>query len=90
MEVYYWKDHQQNEVDFVIKEKNKITELMQVTYSNNKEEIKIREINCLIKASNHLKCNNLTIITRNYESNNKFEGRNIKFTPLWKWLLGIK
>ena len=43
LEVYYWKDYQQNEVDFVVKNRNKIRELIQVTFANSKEEIKERE-----------------------------------------------
>ena len=86
-EVYYWKDHQQNEVDFVLKRDKKIESLIQVSYINSKEEIRERETSALLKASKDLKCNNLIIITWDYETEEKFEGKNIKFVPLWKWLL---
>src|SRR3989344_4674259 len=62
-EVYYWKDYQQNEVDFVIKRDKKIESLIQVSYINSKEEIKEREINALLKASKKLRCNNIIVIT---------------------------
>jgi len=86
-EVYYWKDHQQNEVDFVLKRDKKIESLIQVSYINSKEEIKEREINALLKASKELRCKNLVVITWDYETEEKFEGVNLKFMPLWKWLL---
>ncbi len=86
-EVYYWKDYQQNEVDFVIKKDKKIESLIQVSYINSKEEIKERETNALLKASKELKCKNLMVITWDYETDEKFEGKIIKFVPLWKWLL---
>ncbi|MFA5019946.1 MAG: ATP-binding protein [Candidatus Pacearchaeota archaeon] len=86
-EVYYWKDYQQNEVDFVIKRDKKIEILIQVTYINSKEEIKEREINALLKASKELRCKNLIVITWDYETEEKFGGEIIKFVPLWKWLL---
>ena len=86
-EVYYWKDYQQNEVDFVIKKDKKIGSLIQVSYINSKEEIKEREINALLKASKELRCKNLIVITWDYETEEKFEGEIIKFVPLWKWLL---
>ncbi len=86
-EVYYWKDYQQNEVDFVIKKDKKIESLIQVNYINSKEEIKERETNALLKASKELKCKNLMVITWDYETEEKFEGELIKFVPLWKWLL---
>jgi len=86
-EVYYWKDYQQNEVDFVIKRDKKIESLIQVSYINSKEEIKEREITALLKSSKELRCNNLIVITWDYETEEKFDGENIKFIPLWKWLL---
>ena len=87
MGVYYWKDYQQNEVDFILKDDKKLNQLIQVSYINSKEEIKEREVKSLIKASNELKCNNLLIITWDYESEHKHGNKNIKFIPLWKWLL---
>ena len=86
-EVYYWKDYQQNEVDFIIKKDKKIESLIQVSYINSKEEIKEREINALLKASKELRCKNLIVITWDYETEEKFGGEIIKFVPLWKWLL---
>ncbi|MEM5821369.1 MAG: ATP-binding protein, partial [Candidatus Aenigmatarchaeota archaeon] len=54
-EIYYFKDYQQNEVDFVIKEGTKVKQLIQVTYASSKDEIEKREIKALLKASNLLK-----------------------------------
>lgn len=87
IENYYWKDHQQNEVDFVIKSGLKVKQLIQVTYAQRKEEIEEREIKSLVKASQELKCNNLLVITFNFENEEKFKGKKIKFISLWKWLL---
>ena len=90
MEIYYWKDHQQNEVDFVVKYGKKVKNLIQVTYATSKDEIKEREIKGLLKASSKLKCNNLLVITYDYESEQRIERKKIKFIPLWKWLLNLK
>ncbi len=86
-EIYYWKDYQENEVDFIIKKGRGVNQLIQVTYADSKEEIKEREIKALLKASKELRCRNLTIITWDYEAEEKIKGRKIKFVPLWKWLL---
>ncbi|MEM5875175.1 MAG: ATP-binding protein [Candidatus Aenigmatarchaeota archaeon] len=86
-EVYYWKDYQQNEVDFVIKQGLNIKQLIQVTYVSSKDEIDKREIKALIKASELLKCKNLQIITWDYEDELKVNEKTIKCIPLWKWLL---
>lgn len=87
LEVYYWKDHQQNEVDFVVKESSKIKELIQVCYDVSDIETKNREVKVLVKASKELRCNNLIVITWDFEGEDLFNGKKIKFIPLWKWLL---
>jgi predicted AAA+ superfamily ATPase len=87
LEIFYWKDYQQHEVDFVIKEGLKIKQLIQVTYATSKDEIEKREIRALLKASQLLNCKNLLIITWDYEDEMKTNNRKIVFKPLWKWLL---
>ena len=88
---YYWKNQQQEEVDFVIKEGLKIKQLIQVCFNIKDLDTKSREIRALIKASKELKCNNLLIITEDTESEERAEWfgdrATIKFIPLWKWLL---
>lgn len=93
-EIYYWRDHQQNEVDFVIKKADKIKQLIQVTYAASKDDIREREIKSLLKGSEELACENLVVITWDYESvdviKNSDKGnknKKIKFIPLWKWLM---
>ena len=88
-EIYYWKNHQQNEIDFVVKEKSDIKQLIQVTYASKKDEIERREIRSLIKGSGEFKCNDLLIITWDYEDELKFNSKTIKCIPLWKWLLRL-
>ena len=91
LKFYYWKNQQQEEVDFLIKEGIKIKQLIQVCFDINKLETKNREIRALIKAGKELKCKNLLIITEDYEREEKAKWFGdkavIKFVPLWKWLL---
>jgi len=87
LEIYYWKDHQHNEVDFVIKEKHNIKQLIQVCYDVLNYTTKERELKSLIKASKELRCDNLYVITWDYEAEEKYKDKTIKFIPLWKWLL---
>ena len=86
-EIYYWKDYQQNEVDFVLKEGTQIKQLIQVTYASSKNDIGEREIKGLIKASNALICKDLLIITWDYEDMINIGNKIIKCMPLWKWML---
>ncbi len=86
LEFYYWKDKLE-EVDFAVKEGTKVKQLIQVCYDVNDYDTKKRELKALLKASKELKCKNLLIITQDNESEEKIEGKKIKFIPLWKFLL---
>lgn len=85
IEIFYWKDYQQREVDFVVKEGEQIKQLIQVTYDLNPENEK-REIGNLLRASKELKCNNLMIITWDQNEIIKKDGKEIRVLQLWKWL----
>ena len=91
LKFYYWKNQQQQEVDFVVKEGLKVRQLIQVCFNIKDLETKNREVRALIKTSKELKCNNLLIITEDKEGEEKakwFGDRaTIRFIPLWKWLL---
>ena len=82
-DVFYWKDHQQREVDFVLIRERKVSELIQVSYASGEEGIKDREFKGLLRAAVELGCGNLKVITWDYEG----DVGNVKCVPLWKWLL---
>ncbi len=91
MEFSFWKNVQQEEVDFIIKEGKQIKELIQVCKDIANPETKQREVRALLKASKELRCKNLIVITEKYETEEEAEwfglhGK-IKFIPIWKWLL---
>ncbi|MGC8949593.1 MAG: DUF4143 domain-containing protein [Thermoprotei archaeon] len=88
IEAFYWKDYQQNEVDFVVKDGLNVSQLIQVTYASSMDEIEKRENKSLLKASEVLKCKNLLVITWDLEDQLKVGGKTIKYVPLWKGLLG--
>ena len=86
-EISYWKNQQQEEVDFVIKERGKVKQLIQVCHTLEDPDTKKREVRTLLKASKELKCDNLLIITENKDGSERIKGKKIEYTPLWKWLL---
>jgi len=86
-EIYYWKNPSGKECDFVIKDGQKVRRLIQVCYDITDFDTKKRETSALITASKELGCDDLLIITSEYQSEEKIDGMNIKFVPLWKWLL---
>ncbi|MBI5391272.1 ATP-binding protein [Candidatus Woesearchaeota archaeon] len=86
-ELYYWKDHQQREVDFILKEGKGVVQLIQVCADITHIETKQREIKALLVASRELRCNEMLVITSDYEGREQHERKIIHFIPLWKWLL---
>lgn len=86
-QVNYWKSHSQKEADFVVREDNKVVEIIQVTYASKETDIKDREIDGIVMASHELRCKNLVIITWDYEGKIKNCGKTVRMVPLWKWLL---
>lgn len=86
-EVYFYTDANGKEVDFVVKKWLKANELIQVCLNLEDENVKKREVDVLLIASEELKCKNLSIITWDDEKEEKVKGKIIKYIPLWKWLL---
>jgi predicted AAA+ superfamily ATPase len=87
MEIFYWKDYQGREVDFVLTENKMVKQLIQVTFASSLEGIERREITSLVRASEDLKTEELLVITWDYGAEEIVNGRRIEFLPLWKWLL---
>ena len=87
--IYYYKDYFGKETDFVIKEGMKVRQLIQACYDIGNADTKEREIKGLLKASDDLRCNNLVVITWDYEGEEKVDGKKIVYVPLWKWILGL-
>ena len=87
MEIYYWKDHQGREVDFVLRENKLVKQLIQVTYASSLERVERREVDSLVRASEDLKTEELMVITWDYGGEETVDEKRIQFLPLWKWLL---
>jgi predicted AAA+ superfamily ATPase len=86
-ELFYWKDAQHREVDFVVKCGNGVERLIQVCWNMRDEKTKNRECRSLQKAMQELKVDQATIITDDAEGEEKLNGFTVKTIPLWKWLL---
>lgn len=87
LEIHYWKGSQGIEVDFVLVEGMQVRQLIQVCYDLSDVFTKERELKSIVTASKELDCNDLLVITWDYEAQEEFKGKNLNFIPLWKWLL---
>lgn len=78
--VYYWKDNvRREEVDFVIRKKEVVKELIQVSFVSDAGSLPPRELKGLKQAQKVFGCENTKIITWDLENTNCI--------PLYKWLL---
>ncbi len=85
--IYFWKNSMDKEVDFVIKENFDTKQLIQVCYNIDDEMTEKREVSALLIANKELSCDDMIIITKNYEAEKKIKNKTIKYIPLWKWFL---
>jgi len=85
-EVYYFKG--KKECDFLIKEKSKVVETIQVSVDLQNIGNKDREIEGLIEALKIFDLKQGTILTEYQEDLIKKDGFIINVVPVWKWLLG--
>jgi predicted AAA+ superfamily ATPase len=70
-----------------LKKGEKITQLIQVCYDLDDFRTKERELSALVRAGKELGCGDMTVITYDHESSEKYENYLIKFIPVWKWML---
>jgi uncharacterized protein len=85
--IYYYVTKNNYEIDFLVFEKNKVKQLIQVCYDLTNINTYERETRSLVEASKELKCNDLLILTNNVEKQEIIKNKKIYFVPLWKWLL---
>jgi hypothetical protein len=87
IETCFWKGASGREVDFVVREGPRVRRLVQACHSLSEKSTKRRELAGLEAARRALKCNDLTIVTREEEGREPLGGRQVEVLPLWKWLL---
>ena len=86
-DLFYYKSTSGREIDFIIKEGKKVSELIQVCYTLDDFVTKEREVKALLQGSEELRCDNLLIITWDYEAVEIVSGKNVRYVSLCKWLL---
>ena len=84
-EIYY--HNQKRECDFVIKEKTKIVEAIQVSWSIEDEFTYKREMAGLLDAVNTNGLKEGLILTETMDREIEVEGVRVRVKPVWKWML---
>lgn len=86
-DVYYFRNADGYEADFVVCKGNKVEGIYQVCYDLSKEKTRSREIRGLLTASNQTRCNNLFLITDFQREELEQKGKTIKIIPAYEWLI---
>jgi len=81
-EIYYFREN--GECDFIVKDRNKVTQLIQVCYELNADNMK-RETNGLLEAMEYFDLDEGLIITLNQEDKLQFENKTIKVMKAHQW-----
>lgn len=90
LDVYYYKaTPRSKEVDFVICNQDKAVELVQVAYDIEKEKTFNRETSSLVKASEALNCDKLTLISFTNTREVNVGGKLIRVYSATDWLLSL-
>jgi len=88
--IYYYKTKNNLEVDFLVREKQKNKQLIQVCWDLKNDKTRKREVKALVEAMHELKMNSAIIITRNESEKIIIDKKEITVVPVWKWLLDKK
>ena len=86
-EVFFWKNKKQQEVDFVIKDGLKPINLIQVCWNVKNEKTKQRETESLLSAMEIFNLKKGLVITEDCEEIEKHNQKEIRYIPIWKWLI---
>lgn len=88
LDVYYFKPAPRaKEIDFVVCDHDRAVELMQVAYEIDSQRAYDRETSSLVKASEALKCDKLTLIAFSQTCDVVVDGKTIHIISALDWLL---
>ena len=87
-DVYYYKANPRaKEVDFVVCDKDKALELIQVAYEIDTQKSFNRETSALVQATGPLHCDKLTLIAFSPTRDIEIDGKTIHIVSAFEWLL---
>lgn len=85
--LFYYRSRNDREIDFVVREKFQIRQLIQVCYDMSNKKTENREIDAIMECAEELNCNNLLIITWDQEKVVERGDSSIQILPYYKWCL---
>ena len=87
--LFYQKNRDNTEVDFVTISKDKKLRLIQVSYDISESKTKERELKALSKSAKELNCSELSVVNWSFSGEEEYQGCKIKCISLLEWLRGV-
>ena len=84
--MFYYRTRNDKEIDFVLRENNRVKQLVQVSYEMTSDKTIRRECSALVEASQELHCNDLYVLTYSEKRTIEWEGCTIHVLPASEWL----
>ncbi len=85
--LFYYRTKNDREIDFVTKDGNSISSLIQVSYEIDNSKTRERELKSLYEASYELRCNKLLLITWDTEKTLEYKDATIQVVSVKNWFL---
>ena len=85
-EVFFYRDNH-HEVDFLLRQYNRVWKLMQVSYDISGEKTRKRELSALFAAGSKLRCGDLTLITDHENGEETQDGMTVRIVDVVTWLM---
>lgn len=86
-EIYYYRTEQKKEIDFLIVDQGRITQLIQVCQGWEQVKTRERELAALFQALEETALKQALILTEDTEEEIRQEGNLITVMPIYRWLL---
>lgn len=83
--MFYYRTRNDKEIDFVLRENNRVKQLVQVSYEMTSEKAIRRECSALKEAAQELHCNDLYVLTYTEKRTLDREGCTIHVLPAAEW-----
>ena len=83
--IFYYHSRNNRETDFVLREKFRIVQLIQVCYDMTAPKTAKREVDAIIECANELNCDNMLIVTWDQNMVIEKEGKQINVTSFHRW-----
>ncbi|MBQ7381479.1 MAG: ATP-binding protein [Paludibacteraceae bacterium] len=83
--MFYYRTRNDKEIDFVLRENNRVKQLVQVSYEMTSEKTIRRECSALVEAAQELRCNDLYVLTYKETQTIEWDGCTIHVLPVMEW-----